>query len=86
MAVHLCEVDEEHILSMSYPFYMNVMKELAVKMNYQWMSVLPANSYCSDGIKYAQEANPFNVSLSEEKKTKPRLTINSLKGTGILKG
>lgn len=83
IALNLHEVDEDKIWNMTYNFYKDVLREIAV--NYNFTSVIPimANPYAGeDGVQMVVNANPLNY--KEDGATKKRVTMKDISESGLL--
>lgn len=84
LGVH-CGFTENEIDEFSFVFYKDCIGELAIKFNYGAISHILANPYAGEeGQRMVQESNPFNISLENKSKKKKKLTINDIKGSGLI--
>jgi hypothetical protein len=72
---------------MSYIFYKDIIKELALDLQHKTVSHLMARDYADESvIEYVNSQNPFLIDVDGDNSSqRKKVTMNSLKDLGFIK-
>ena len=82
MFIHLGGLTQNQILNLEYPFFVEAVKALQYRINYESVSHVLANPFVENAWDMVQEANPFV--MKKEKKSK--VTLQALHDLGLIGG